>query len=144
MSTVTTPKSNRRTRTAVLASVLAAVTLTTVGAAGYWWYDRNQESQASAADCRLAQRIATEAQEVAAGPAKDAEKWGRETADERRSTMKDGYLGFNIAQYEAWAVLTAQESPDAPTPKEVKALQQKAQSHCDDSGVTLSMPPFTG
>ena len=88
--------------------------------------------------------IAGEAQDVAAGPAEEAEKWGRKTAEERRSTMKDGYLGFNIAQYEAWAVLTAQESPDAPTPKEVKAIQQKAQSHCADTGITLSMPPFSG
>lgn len=141
MDTVPARKSGSRKRI-VIGAVTAAVAVALAVGAGYWWSERDRPSQASAADCRLAQRITTEAREIASGPPADAERWARETATERRTAMKDGYLGFNVAQYEAWAVLTAQKSPEAPSAKDVRNLQGKAQQHCAQAGVTVSMPPF--
>lgn len=139
----TTPATKIRTRNrVVIGAVAAALTLSLAGGAGYWWHERNQPSQASAADCRMARTIITEAQQVSAGPAPEAEKWERQTAQRRRTQMKDGYLGFNIAQYEAWAVLTAQKSPESPSARDLRDLEDKARAHCADSGVDLTMPPL--
>ncbi|CAM5708461.1 hypothetical protein STENM36S_03386 [Streptomyces tendae] len=141
METTPTTKTRRRNRV-VIGAAGAALTLSLAGGAGYWWHERNQASQASAADCRMARTIITEAQQVSAGPAPEAEKWERRTAQRRRTEMEDGYLGYNIAQYESWAVLTAQKSPEAPSAEDVRDLQDKARGHCADSGVSLTMPPL--
>ncbi|MFC7510709.1 hypothetical protein ACFQV4_06015 [Streptomyces thermocarboxydus] len=108
----------------------------------YWWQDRQELSQASAEDCRLAQRIVTEGARIAAGPAPEAEQWWQETGDERRATMEDGYLGAKISRYEGWALQTAKNPGGAPSAKDVKNLQEDAQGHCVDSGVTLALPPL--
>jgi hypothetical protein len=141
METTPATRTRRRNR-AVIGASAAALTLSLAGGAGYWWHERNQPSQASAADCRMARAIITEAQQVSVGPAREAEKWERQTAQRRRTQMKDGYLGFNIAQYEAYAVLSAQKSPEAPSAKDVRDLEDKARGHCADSGVSLTMPPL--
>jgi hypothetical protein len=139
----TTPATqNRKRNRLVIGAVTAVVAAALVAGAGYWWQDRNELSQASAEDCKLAQQIVTEAEEISTGPAPDAQKWWKETGDERRAQMKDGYLGAKISQYEGWALATAKKSPEAPSAKDVKNLQEDAQGHCSDSGVTLSMPPL--
>jgi hypothetical protein len=139
----TTPATqNRKRNRLVIGAVTAVVAAALVAGAGYWWQDRNELSQASAEDCKLAQQIVTEAEEISTGPAPDAQKWWKETGDERRAQMKDGYLGAKISQYEGWALETAKKSPEAPSAKDVKNLQEDAQGHCSDSGVTLSMPPL--
>ena len=139
----TTPATqNRKRNRLVIGAVTAVVAAALVAGAGYWWQDRNELSQASAEDCKLAQQIVTEAEEISTGPAPDAQKWWKETGDERRAQMKDGYLGAKVSQYEGWALATAKKSPEAPSAKDVKNLQEDAQGHCSDSGVTLSMPPL--
>ncbi|MGC9382598.1 hypothetical protein [Streptomyces sp. MH13] len=142
-ATPTAPAQQNRKRNRLLIGAVTAVIVAGLAAgAGYWWQDRDELSQASAEDCRLAQRIITEAEGISTGPVPDAEKWWQETGDERRAQMKDGYLGAKISRYEGWAVETAKKSPDAPSAKDVKNLQEEAQGHCSDSGVTLSMPPL--
>jgi hypothetical protein len=141
MNTTATTQNRKRNRL-VIGAVTAVVAAALVAGAGYWWQDRNELSQASAEDCKLAQQIVTEAEEISTGPAPDAQKWWKETGDERRAQMKDGYLGAKISQYEGWALATAKKSPEAPSAKDVKNLQEDAQGHCSDSGVTLSMPPL--
>jgi hypothetical protein len=141
MNTTATTQNRKRNRL-VIGAVTAVVAAALVAGAGYWWQDRNELSQASAEDCKLAQQIVTEAEEISTGPAPDAQKWWKETGDERRAQMKDGYLGAKISQYEGWALATAKKSPEAPSTKDVKNLQEDAQGHCSDSGVTLSMPPL--
>ena len=104
----TTPATqNRKRNRLVIGAVTAVVAAALVAGAGYWWQDRNELSQASAEDCKLAQQIVTEAEEISTGPAPDAQKWWKETGDERRAQMKDGYLGAKISQYEGWALATA-------------------------------------
>jgi hypothetical protein len=141
MNTTATPQTRKRNRL-VIGTATAVIAAALVAGAGYWWQDRDELSQASAEDCRLAQSIITEAEEISAGPAPEAEKWWKETGDERRAKMKDGYLGAKISQYEGWALATAEKSPEAPSAKDVKDLQGEARGHCSDSGVTLSMPPL--
>ncbi|MEU2899568.1 hypothetical protein ACWC4E_15065 [Streptomyces sp. NPDC001273] len=113
---------DRKRNRLVIGAAAAVIAGALVAGAGYWWLDRDELSQASAADCRLAQRIIT--------------------GDERRAQMEDGYLGARISQYEGWALATAQKSPEAPSAKDVRNLEKEARGHCSDSGVTLSMPPF--
>ncbi|MFC8368587.1 MULTISPECIES: hypothetical protein [unclassified Streptomyces] len=142
-TTPVTPTTRNRKRNRLVIGAATAVTVAALAAgAAYWWQDRDELSQASAEDCRLAQRIITEAEEISTGPVPDAEKWWQETGDERRAQMKDGYLGIKIAQYEGWAVETAKKSSEVPSAKDVKDLEGKARGHCSDSGVTLSMPPL--
>jgi hypothetical protein len=141
--TTTMPATPDRKRSRLVLGAVTAVTVAALAAgAAYWWQGRDELSQASAADCRLAQHIVTEAGEISAGPVPEAEKWWRETGTERRAKMKDGYLGAKIAQYEGWALETARKSPEAPSAKDVKKLQEEARGHCVDSGVTLTMPPL--
>ncbi|MGW2133720.1 hypothetical protein [Streptomyces coelicoflavus] len=138
----TAPASKAAPRRRILVGTVLTTALAAAAGAGYWWYERGLPSQASAADCRLAQRISAEAHEVASGSSRDAEDWARETATVRRSRMRDGYLGFRVAQYESWAVLTAQDSPRTPSAEDVRSLQDKARRHCTRSGVEVSMPPL--
>ncbi|GAA2282571.1 hypothetical protein GCM10010415_59720 [Streptomyces atrovirens] len=133
---------NRKRNRLVIGAAAAAVAAALAAGAGYWWLDRDELSQASAEDCRLAQRIITEAKEISTGPAPEAEKWWEKTGDERRAQMKDGYLGYRVATYEGWALATAQKSSEVPSAKEVKDLREVAQGHCSDAGITLSVPPL--
>ncbi|WP_436739355.1 hypothetical protein [Streptomyces sp. BBFR102] len=133
---------DRKRKRLVIGAATAVIVAALAVGAGYWWQDRQELSQASAEDCRLAQRIVTEGGEIATGPAPEAEEWWRETGTERRAQMKDGYLGIKVAQYEGWALATAQKSPEAPSAKDVQNLQEKARGHCSESGVTLTMPPL--
>ncbi|MFJ8541859.1 hypothetical protein ACIRFH_07560 [Streptomyces sp. NPDC093586] len=139
--TTPTPQNRKRNRL-VIGAVTAVTAAALVAGAGYWWQDRDKLSQASAEDCRLAQRIVTEGGEISTGPVPAAERWWREIGAERRAKMKDGYLGAKISRYEGWAVETARKSPEAPSAKDVKNLQEEAQGHCSDAGVTLTMPPL--
>ncbi|WP_181805569.1 hypothetical protein [Streptomyces shenzhenensis] len=118
----------------VLAAVVAAV-------AAYGWHEHNKPSQASAADCRLAQRIVDEAQRLPKD-AKAADAWGRRTATMRRAQMKDGYLGAQISNYEGWAVLHAKGEGEPPAGKELARIAKEANSHCTDAGITLTLPAF--
>ncbi|MET8491142.1 hypothetical protein ACPCIZ_06245 [Streptomyces cellulosae] len=145
MATITstpTTKPNRTRNRLILGAVAGAAVAALAAGGAYWWQERQELSQASAEDCRLAQRIVTEGARIAAGPAPEAEQWWQETGDERRATMEDGYLGAKISRYEGWALETAKNPGGAPSAKDVKNLQEDAQGHCVDSGVTLALPPL--
>ena len=145
MATITstpTTKPNRTRNRLILGAVAGAAVAALAAGGAYWWQDRQELSQASAEDCRLAQRIVTEGARTAAGPAPEAEQWWKETGDERRATMEDGYLGAKISRYEGWALETAKNPAQAPSAKDVKNLQEDARGHCVDSGVTLTLPPL--
>lgn len=141
MNTTSTTRNRKRNRL-VISAVTAVIAAALVAGAGYWWQDHDKLSQASAEDCKLAQRIITEAGQISTGPVPDAEKWWKETGDERRAQMKDGYLGAKISRYEGWALATAKKSSERPSAQDVKNLRGEARGHCADSGVTLSMPPL--
>ncbi|MEU1302060.1 hypothetical protein [Streptomyces shenzhenensis] len=130
---------SRNKKATILGVVAAAFLVALSAAAGYRLYERARPSQASEADCVLAQRIVDGAQELSHDKAAVGE-WEQSTAQLRRSRMKDGYLGFRIAQYEVWAALKAKGEGTPPADKEVKELADRANRHCEDAGVTLTLP----
>ncbi|MER6086886.1 hypothetical protein [Streptomyces bluensis] len=134
-------KKNQKKKAIIFGSVAAAFLVAISAAGGYWLYERKQPSQASKADCALAQRIVDGAQDLSHDKAA-VDEWEKDTRQLRRSQMKDGYLGFRIAQYELWAALRAKGEGTPPADKQVKELADKANRHCVDAGVTLTLPPI--
>ncbi|MEU1183572.1 hypothetical protein ABZ464_39235 [Streptomyces sp. NPDC005820] len=131
----------RRTKAIVLGSVALAFTVALTTAAGFWWQEHNRPSQASKADCALAQRIVDDAQRLP-GDKAAVDKWEQDTMRMRRAQMKDGYLGYNVAQYEEWATDKAKGDGTPPSDKEVLRLSDKANEHCADAKVAITFPPL--
>ncbi|BCL26360.1 hypothetical protein ACFFS2_23685 [Streptomyces aurantiacus] len=137
---VSTPvRKNNAVRFGAIAA--AIVVVAAVVAAGLWWKERNEPSQASKADCAMAQKTVDEAQELPSDKAA-VDKWAKSTAETRRSEMKDGYLGMRISTYEYWAAENAKGKGTPPSDKEVAELADKANEHCSDSGIELKFPPI--
>ncbi|WP_033320551.1 hypothetical protein [Streptomyces yerevanensis] len=139
---ITVQAESRNKKALVFGIVVAVVVMAVVGVGGaYWWQQRNAPSQASAADCALAQKIIDEAQELPGDKAVVA-KWRKETRDLRISEMKDGYLGLRIATYEQWAADHATGAAEAPTKQELADMTKTANSHCTEAKRTLVVPPI--
>ncbi|GAB2947293.1 hypothetical protein GCM10023080_002420 [Streptomyces pseudoechinosporeus] len=141
--TVFAPTRNKPTQRnkAILFGVIAALFLTALAVAGSrWWNERNEPSQASKADCVLAQKLVDEAQELPSGKAA-VEEWWQSTGELRRSQMKDGHLSAQISIYQGWAFLNAKGEGTPPADREVDKLAKKANGHCADAGVKLAFPP---
>ncbi|UUU32303.1 hypothetical protein JIX56_21665 [Streptomyces sp. CA-210063] len=140
---VITVQSDSRSKKALVFGIsLAVVVMAAVGIGGaYWWQQRDAPSQASAADCALAQKIIDEAQELPADEAAVA-KWRKDTRDLRIAEMKDGYLGLRIATYEQWAADHATGTAEAPTKQELADMTKTANSHCTEAERTLVVPPI--
>ncbi|MFJ8107220.1 hypothetical protein [Streptomyces sp. NPDC096132] len=131
----------RRTKAIVLGSLVLALSAVLATAAGFWWQERNRPSQASKADCALAQQIVDDAQKLP-GDKVAVDKWEQDTMKMRRARMKDGYLGFNVAQYEEWATDKARGEGTPPSDKQVLKLSDKANEHCADAKVAITFPPL--
>ncbi|MGP4049988.1 hypothetical protein [Streptomyces sp. 2A115] len=141
---VSTPTRNKPTRNnrSILVGLIATLFLTVIAVAGSnWWNERSAPSQASKADCALAQKIVDDAQELPSGKAA-VEEWWQSTGELRRSQMKDGFLSAQISIYEGWAFQHAKGEGTAPAEREVDQLTKKANTHCTDAGVKLAFPPI--
>ncbi|OJF13217.1 flagellar basal body-associated FliL family protein [Couchioplanes caeruleus] len=134
-----TPNKKRPLLVAGLIAVVLMVGAVVAGA--YLWRRYQAPSQASAADCALAQSIIDRARQVPRDKAA-AEKWAAETRQMRITGMKDGYLGALVAQYEGWAVASATGEGRPPAPREVTDLRDEANGHCEEAGRTLTFPPI--
>ncbi|MGW0821751.1 hypothetical protein [Streptomyces sp. NPDC002845] len=147
--TVSTPMQDKparnksaRNKKAMLFGVVALVLFAVMAAAaGFWWNERSKPSQASKADCLLAQKIVDDAQELPSGKAA-VEEWWQSTGELRRSQMKDGFLSAQISIYEGWAFQHAKGEGTPPADREVDQLTKKANGHCADAGVKLAFPPI--
>ncbi|WP_326807653.1 hypothetical protein OHB04_15665 [Streptomyces sp. NBC_01775] len=129
-----------RNRKAWVLGVVAAVFLAALGGGTYWWQQRSQPSQASAADCALAQKIVDQTRNLPKD--KDAvTKWQQDTQDLRHKKMRDGYLGLQISKYESWAAEDAKGQGPAPKKSKQKETADTANSHCKDAKRTLTFPP---
>jgi hypothetical protein len=140
MTVVNTTKRRFSTIGFGIAGAVFAIVIVLIGA--YAWQKHNAPSQASAADCRLAQSIVDQAQKLPNDKAAD-EKWLRDMHNLRMAQMKDGYLGAQIFAYETWAAVKASGGAaegDLPTPKEFTHMVNEANSHC---ATKLTFPPIT-
>jgi len=135
-----TASARPQNRKAILFGTVALLIFTAVAAAGgYWWNERNEPSQASRTDCKLAQLLVDSTQKMP-GDQAGIEKWEK-NAQQRRYQLDDGYLGASISNYEGWAATTA-KGEGTPPKNEVQRLEDEANSHCSDANVTLVFPPI--
>jgi hypothetical protein len=113
----------------VLAGFAAVAIVAAVLGGAYLWHRHFAPSQASAADCALAQNIIDQAQHLPSDPAAVA-KWENDMHNLRMAKMKDGYLGGNISSYEIWAGDKATGKGQLPTAQEFNSDTAAANSHC--------------
>ncbi|MFI6279231.1 hypothetical protein [Streptomyces sp. NPDC050988] len=119
---------------------IVAVAILAVGAGGaYWWHQRNLPSQASEADCALAQKIIDEAQKQ---DKSTVTKWLKDVRELRYAEMKDGYLAGQIGRYEGAMATHLTGKGEMPTKAEMADMSQQANSHCTDVKRTLVFPPI--
>ena len=122
--------------------IVAVLIVAAVGIGGsYWWKQHNEPSQASAADCALAQKIIDSAQKIPQDKAA-ATKWHLDMHNLRKAKMKDGYLGATVARYEDWAAGRVTGDIAAPTKQELAEVADTANAHCADAKHTLVFPPI--
>ncbi|WP_152771918.1 hypothetical protein [Streptomyces spongiae] len=139
MSVSTVPAS-KRTKKAVLFGAIAAVVLVAAAVAGnYWWTEHNRPSQASKADCALAQQLVDSVKEIP-GDKAGIEKWEK-SVQQGRKQLKDGYLAFNISNFHGMAAMKA-KGEGAPTEKRVTEVSDKANEHCADARAVIEFPPL--
>ncbi|MGW1564301.1 hypothetical protein ACWCQ1_48860 [Streptomyces sp. NPDC002144] len=130
----------RKTKAIVFGALALAVSVVIVTAAGYWWHEHNRPTQASKTDCVLAQQIVDSTREIPSDKAA-VDKWEK-SAQQRRHQLKDGYLGASISNYEGLAAQNARGEGTPPV-KEVRHLEDQANSHCVDAKVKLAFPSIS-
>ncbi|MFJ9624848.1 hypothetical protein [Streptomyces sp. NPDC101181] len=128
-------------RTWIVGAAAAAVLAGAVGGGALWWNERSRPSQATAADCALAQKIIDGAQDLPAEKT-DVAKWLKDSQELRRENMEDGYLGAQISKYESWAADHATHTGRGPSAPELRKTADTANAHCEDAGRTLDLPPI--
>jgi hypothetical protein len=131
-----------RSRKTLVFSVVTLVVLAAVATtAGIWWKQRHDQlSQASKADCHLAQDLVDSAQQIPKDKA-GIETWVK-SEQRLRSRLQDGYLGANISAYNGWAAQRARGEGE-PSQKEVQQVADTANGHCSEAGVKLTFPPLS-
>ncbi|MFH8470908.1 hypothetical protein [Streptomyces sp. NPDC017991] len=135
MATVTQP---RKTLVfGIVALVAFAVIATT---AAIWWKQHNKLSQASKADCQLAQDLIDSAQQIPKDEA-GIEKWVK-AERKLRAQLHDGYLGANISAYNGWAAQRA-KGEGKPPQKQIRRVADSANDHCADADVKLTFPSLS-
>lgn len=137
----TTSTNGKRNEKALALGIAVLLVLGGVIAGGaYWWKQRSAPSQASAADCALAQKIIDEARKLPQDKAA-VETWLKDTRELRRKQMKDGFLGLQISNYETMAADHALGKDDGmATPEAQTKMRDTANSHCTEAKRTLVMP----
>ncbi|MFI6936918.1 hypothetical protein [Streptomyces sp. NPDC050287] len=128
-------------RKILFGTVSAALAVVLAAGGAYWWHQHNKLSQASMVDCQLAQKLVDSAQHIPDGTAA-IDKWEK-SERQRRSQMKDGYLGANISVYDGWALGNAKGQGTPPSKSDVKQLEDTANRHCIEAGIEISLPQIT-
>jgi hypothetical protein len=125
---------------ALVFGTVAIAILAVVGTGGaYWWHQHNLPSQASAADCALAQKIIDEAQKQ---DKSTVTKWLKDVRELRYAEMKDGYLSGQIGRYEGATATHLTGKGETPTKADVADISKQANVHCTAVKRTLVFPPI--
>jgi hypothetical protein len=139
MSTTVGGNRTHLTRTIVLGIVTIGVLAAVAVGGNHLWQKRFGPTQASAADCALAQSIVDQAQQLPKDEAAVA-KWQKDMHDLRFGTKMDGFLGIQVSVYEQWAGRKATGEGLPPTAAEFRAMETEANRHCDKKVV---FPPIS-
>lgn len=141
-SSASTGHDNKRHTKSILIGLVTVLVFTALAVAGSrWWQERNALSQASKADCALAQELIDESQGLPTD--KTAIDTWEKAVQQRRAQLQDGYLAFNISNYNGVAAAQAKGEDTPPLKKFVQDVSDKANGHCVDAGVTLVFPSLT-
>jgi hypothetical protein len=138
---ITNPTGMRAGGRLIFGLVAVAIVLVVTVGGYYAWHRYKQPSQASVADCELAQTIIDQAQKLPRDKAA-VETWLKETRQIRISRMADGYLGAQISGYEHWAASRATGEGELPTREQMARMTKEAKSHCAGTR-PLVIPPIT-
>jgi hypothetical protein len=139
MSTTIGGNRSRLTRSIVLGVVTVGVLAAIAIGGNHLWQKHSGPTQASAADCALAQSIVDQAQKLPKGEAA-VDKWRKDMHDLRIGTDMDGFLGIEVSVYERWAAEKATGKGKPPTAAEFRTMETEANRHCDKKVV---FPPIS-
>jgi hypothetical protein len=140
MSTVTDQRRKTSVGTVVLGGAAAVAVMAAVAVSGnYLWQKQAGPTQASKADCVLAQQLFDRAQ-AGPGDATKAAAWETEIRQIRYTKLADEGLSTQVGKYVYWATVKATGAGEKPTVTEVDKVLKEAKGHCGDSGVNLVIP----
>ncbi len=105
----------------------------------YVWQKHFGPTPASAADCRLAQKLIDQAGTAPKVDA-EAEKWEQDIRQVRYTRFKDDGISTQVGYYVYWSRVKATGVGELPTAKEFQHMKDEALGHCADSGVALKIP----
>ena len=129
------------TRLLVLGAVTAVVLGGVAYGVDYLWQKRFGPSQASAADCRQAQRLFDQvAQRPPAKPGK-ADEWVSEVRPQWLQLTNHG-LATPGLRYSAMVARKTSGDEPQPTQADYQDVLDEANGHCEASGVKITIPPL--
>ena len=108
----------------------------------YVWDKRFGPSDASAADCRLAQQLFDRAQTPPTDPVA-AETWDQEIRQIRYTQLQDLGISTEIGKYVRWQAAKATGQGELPTAAEFDEMLDLTIGGCENSGVDLRIPAIT-
>jgi hypothetical protein len=134
----TYPKKSRTLRVVAL-SIVTVFVLGAIALGGtYLWQQRFGATQASAADCTLAQVIIDSTKSIPGDPAA-GKKWEAATRAKIQN-VKEDYLASQLRFYVGWAVTQATSTNRAGV-EVSRNLSAEIPSHCDQK---ITVPPLHG
>ena len=125
--------------------ILGAVTAVVLGGVAYGvnyvWQKRFGPTQASAEDCRQAQRLFDEvAQRPPAKPGQ-VDQWVAEVRPQWMQLTNDGLQSQGLVY--SWMVARKSSGEQPPTQDGYQRMLDEAHGHCEGSGVKLKIAPLT-
>ncbi|WFE30142.1 hypothetical protein O7623_13555 [Solwaraspora sp. WMMD791] len=119
----------------VTVAVLAAVAF----GVNYLWQQQFGPTQASAADCRLAQQLLDQTKNPPSEPA-EAEQWEQDLRKIRYAQFVDQGISTEVGRFIHWSRVKATGAGERPTTEQISQARSNAEGHCASSGVELTFP----
>ncbi|GIM76061.1 hypothetical protein Aco04nite_48430 [Winogradskya consettensis] len=104
---------------------------------------RLRPTAASAADCRLAQKMFDKAAAFPVGDAAAAEVWETQIRQYAPGRFENDGVATQVLRYTMWARTEAAGGTDRPEAGVLDDIDKEAHGHCDDSGVEITIKKLT-